>query len=131
MGKYFLASARHAKAREFLEPKPGTMIVLEHVAKLIELAHFTDDYVKPRENPNFLKKGKRIISVKIQNFSRSQMTKWTSSLELSCLPKSSYPVEFHRIPRQSKFHVFRGIGSGARHLEPCEWLKRCHMSCAR
>ena len=31
--------------------------------------------VKPRENPNFLRKGKMVISVKIQNFSRSRMTK--------------------------------------------------------
>ena len=45
MGKYFLASTRHAKAQEFLELKQGTMIVLEYVAKFIELAHFTDDCV--------------------------------------------------------------------------------------
>ena len=45
MGKYFLASARHAKAREFLELKQRTMMVLEYVAKFIELARFTDDYV--------------------------------------------------------------------------------------
>ena len=32
---------------------------------------------------NFLKNGKIVISVKIQNFSRSRMTKRTSSLELS------------------------------------------------
>ena len=45
MGKYFLASARHVRAREFLELKQGTMIVLEYVAKFTELAHFVDDYV--------------------------------------------------------------------------------------
>ena len=45
MGKYFPAFARHEKAREFLELKQGTMIVLEYVAKSIELARFTDDYV--------------------------------------------------------------------------------------
>ena len=45
MGKFFLASARHAKARKFLELKQGTMTVLEYVAKFIELAHFGDDYV--------------------------------------------------------------------------------------
>ena len=38
MGKYFSASTRHAKAREFLELKQGTMLVLEYVAKFIELA---------------------------------------------------------------------------------------------
>ena len=37
--------ARHAKAREFLELKQGTMIVLEYVAKFTELAHFADDYM--------------------------------------------------------------------------------------
>ena len=45
MGKYFPASARHAKAREFLKLKQGTMTVLEYMAKFTELAHFTDDYV--------------------------------------------------------------------------------------
>ena len=35
------------------------------------------------ENSNFLKKGKIIILLKILNFSRSQMTKQTSSLESS------------------------------------------------
>ena len=38
-------------------------------------------FVKPRENPNFLKNGKMVISVKIWNFSRSRMTKQTSPLE--------------------------------------------------
>ena len=38
---------------------------------------------KTRENSNFLKKGKIIISVKVQNFYRSQMTKRTSPLESS------------------------------------------------
>ena len=45
MGKFFPVSARHAKAREFLELKQGTMTVLEYVAKFIELARFGDDYV--------------------------------------------------------------------------------------
>ena len=36
----------------------------------------------PRKS-NFLKKGKIVISIKIQNFSRSRMTKRTSSLESS------------------------------------------------
>ena len=38
-------SARHAKAREFLELKQGNMIVQEYVAKFIELTHFRDDYM--------------------------------------------------------------------------------------
>ena len=39
--------------------------------------------VKPVKILNFLKKGKMVISVKIQNFSRSRMTKRTSPLESS------------------------------------------------
>ena len=38
---------------------------------------------KTRENSNFLKNGKIIISVKIRNFSRSRMTKQISPLESS------------------------------------------------
>ena len=45
MSKYFLATARHAKAREFLELKQGSMTVMEYVAKFTELARFADDYV--------------------------------------------------------------------------------------
>ena len=45
MGKYFSASAKHAKAQEFLELRQGTMTVLEYVARFIELACFGDDYV--------------------------------------------------------------------------------------
>ena len=29
--------------------------------------------------------------------------------------KSNYHIEFHRIPRQSKFHVFRGMERSAGH----------------
>ena len=35
------------------------------------------------ENPNFLRKDKMVISVKIRNFSRFRMTKRTSLLESS------------------------------------------------
>ena len=35
----------HAKAREFLELRQGTMTVLEYVARFTELALFRDDYV--------------------------------------------------------------------------------------
>ena len=45
MNKLFLASSRHAKAREFLELKQGSMTVLEYIAKFTELACFEDDYV--------------------------------------------------------------------------------------
>ena len=45
MGKYFLDTARHTKAQEYLEMKHGIMTVLEYVARFMELAHFADDYV--------------------------------------------------------------------------------------
>ena len=45
IGKFFPASARHAKAWEFLELRQRTMTVLEYVAKFTELAYFADDYV--------------------------------------------------------------------------------------
>ena len=45
MSKYFLATARHAKAREFLELNQGTMTVMEYMAKFTKLAHFADDNV--------------------------------------------------------------------------------------
>ena len=45
MSKFFLTFARHAKAREFLELRQGKMMVLEYVAKFIELARFANDYV--------------------------------------------------------------------------------------
>ena len=35
MRKFFPASARYAKAREFLKLRQGSMIVLEYVAKFI------------------------------------------------------------------------------------------------
>ena len=45
MGMFFPASARHAKAREFLELKQGIMTVLKYVVEFTELARFVDDYV--------------------------------------------------------------------------------------
>ena len=45
MGKYFPASTRHAKARQFLELRQGAMTVLEYMAKFTELARFGDDHV--------------------------------------------------------------------------------------
>ena len=45
MSKFFPASTRHAKAREFLELKQGSMTVHKYVAKFTELARFGDDYV--------------------------------------------------------------------------------------
>ena len=44
LDKFFLASARHAKARKFHELKQGSMIEFEYIAKFTELARFWDDY---------------------------------------------------------------------------------------
>ena len=45
MRKYFPDTARHAKAKKFLELKQGTMNVMEYVARFTELARFANDYV--------------------------------------------------------------------------------------
>ena len=45
MGTHFSATARHAKAHEFLKLKQGAMTVIEYVARFTKLAHFADDYV--------------------------------------------------------------------------------------
>ena len=45
MSKFFLASARHAKAQEFLELTQGSITVLEYIVKFTKLACFEDDYV--------------------------------------------------------------------------------------
>ena len=37
MGKYFLETARHAKAQEFLKLKQGVMTVMDYVARFTEL----------------------------------------------------------------------------------------------
>ena len=82
IGKYFLASARHAKAREFLELKQGIMTVLEYVAKFIELARFSDDYVatdmaKVRKFEDGLKLS---IRGKIVEFLLQDRTLWSGHL---------------------------------------------------
>ena len=45
MDKFFPASAKHAKAQEFLDLKQESMTVLKYVAKFTKLARFGDDYV--------------------------------------------------------------------------------------
>ena len=45
MSKFLPASARHVKAREFLELRQGGRTVLEYVVKFTELARFEDDYM--------------------------------------------------------------------------------------
>ena len=74
MSKYFPATARHAKAQEFLELRQGTMTVMEYMARFTELAHFGDDYMatdmaKVRRFENGLKlsiRGK-IVGLRLQD----------------------------------------------------------------
>ena len=74
IGKYFSATACHAKAQEFLELRQGTMTVLEYVSRFTELARFADDYLatdeaKVRRFENGLKlfiKGK-IVGLRLQD----------------------------------------------------------------
>ena len=68
---------------------------MRHYYSCIYITIFLDSFIrlneinivqrlcKTRENSNFLKKGKMVISVKIRNFCRSRMMKRTSSLESS------------------------------------------------
>ena len=51
--------------------------------KMTRRPFIAKDYCKTRENSNFLKNGKMVISVKIRNFSRSWKTKRTSPLKSS------------------------------------------------
>ena len=89
MGKYFLDTARHAKAQEFLELKQGTMTVLEYVARFTELARFADDYVatdvaKVRRFENGLKlpiRG-RIVGLRLQDMDSMVRTSLTIEREI-------------------------------------------------
>ena len=74
MSKYFPATARHAKAQEFLELRQGMMIVMEYMARFTELARFSDDYVatdiaKVRRFENRLKLSIRdnIVGLRLQD----------------------------------------------------------------
>ena len=89
MGKYFPTPAQHAKAREFLELKQGTMTVLIYVTNFTELAHFSDDYVaidmaKVRNFENGLKlsiRGK-IVGLLLQDMDLMVMTAMTIEREV-------------------------------------------------
>ena len=86
MGKYFPATARHAKAQEFLELKQGTMTVMEYMDKFTELARFVDDYMatnmaKVRKFENGLKlsiRGK-IVGLFLQDM--DYMVRTTTTIE--------------------------------------------------
>ena len=86
MGKYFLVTARHAKAQEFLELKQG---VMDYVARFTELARFVDDYVatdmaKVRRIENGLKLSirARIVGLRLQDMDSMVGTTLTIEREL-------------------------------------------------
>ena len=89
MGKYFSDTARHAKSRESLELKQGTMIVMDYVARFLELARFADDYVatdmaKDRRFENGLKfsiRG-RIVELRLQDMDSMVGTTLTIEKEI-------------------------------------------------
>ena len=89
MGKYFLDTACHAKAQEFLELKQGTMTVLEYVARFTKLACFADDYVatdmaKVRRFENGLKFSiwGRIVGLRLQDMDSMVGTTLTIEREI-------------------------------------------------
>ena len=89
MGKYFLETARHAKAQEFLELKQGTMTVMDYVARFTELARFADDFVatnlaKVRRFENGLKLSirARIVRLRLQDMDSMVGTALTIEREI-------------------------------------------------
>ena len=89
MGKYFPTIARLAKAQEFLELKQRAMIVIEHVERFTELAHFANDYVatdaaKVRRFENGLRlsiRG-RIVGLRLQDMDSMVGTTMTIEREI-------------------------------------------------
>ena len=89
MGKYFPATARHAKAQEFLELNQGAMTVIDYVARFTELACFVDDYVatnvaKVRRFENGLKLSiqGRIVRLRLQDMDSMVGTTLTIEREI-------------------------------------------------
>ena len=89
MGKYFLATTRHAKAQEFLELKQGAMTVIESVARFTELARITDHYVatdlaKVRRFENALRLSLwgRIVGLRLQDMDSMVGTAMTIEREM-------------------------------------------------
>ena len=62
---------------------PTSQAMRTEVARILKKTSKDNEGCKIRENFNFLKNGKIVISVKIRNFSRYRMTKRTSSLKSS------------------------------------------------
>ena len=89
MGKYFPATARHAKAQEFLELKQRAMTVMEYVAKFTELARFANDYVATNlakverfENGLRLSIRGRIVGLRLQDMDSMVGTAMTIEREM-------------------------------------------------
>ena len=94
MSKYFPATARHAKAQEFLELRQGTMTVMEYMARFTELTRFGDDYVatdmaKVRRFENGLKLSNRgkIVGLCLQDM--DSMAGTTLAIEREMMGKFS------------------------------------------
>ena len=86
MSKYFPATARHAKAQEFLELRQGTMTVMEYIARFTELARFGDDYVatdiaKLRRFENGLKLSIRVRIVGLRLWDMDSMVGTALTIE--------------------------------------------------
>ena len=89
VSKYFSATARHAKAQEFLELMQGAMTVIEYVARFTELALFADDYaatdlakVKRFENGLRLSIRGRIVGLCLQDMDSMVRTAMTIEREM-------------------------------------------------
>ena len=61
------------------------------------------------KNQDFMRKDKMVISVKIQNFSRSRMTKQTVGIVSGNLATTSNFVEFRDIRNFTFFETRRGV----------------------
>ena len=129
MGKYFSATAKHAKAQEFLELRQGTMTVMEYVARFTELARFDDDYVatdmaKVRRFENGLKlsiRG-RIVGLRLPDMDSMVGTALTIEREIedarstrdpgvsSKRKKSQSSSSSGKKQRASSSHGFQGRG---------------------
>ena len=89
MRKFPPASARYAKAQEFLELRQGSMTVLEYVSKFTELARFGDDDVttdltKVRRFENGLKLSiwEKIVDLCLQDMDSMVRTALTIEREI-------------------------------------------------
>ena len=81
---------------------------------LVKIRNFLDLGYETPKNSNFLKKGKIVISVKIQNFCKSRMTKRTSPLESS-----------------HKIYLTRRISSNYEIVEICTFFEALSVECRK